>query len=121
MKFLGLIFSFTFAHSLAFANPAPLKVNCIIQEFMDQTPTETAVSIESSNSTHGAMIFPKLKIIPEVDMMIALHQSFLIVNLYHNPSGISAASHADITGGKNSHTQMILGNGRSLTVSCLRN
>ena len=115
MKFLVLILSF------AFANPEPIRVNCVIKEYIDQTPTETSVSLESSTNTHGAMIFPKLKIIPEVDMMIALHESFLIVNLYHNPSGISASSHADITGGKNSHTQMHLGNERSLTVTCLRN
>ena len=108
-----LIFS-----SAAFAQTAPLHVKCTISEVVDGVATETAVSIESSTEKHGAMIFPKLAVISEVDMMIALHEGILIVNLYHNPSHISADSHGDITGGKNAHAQMILGNGRSVSVNC---
>ena len=60
-----------------------------------------------------------MKQISEIDLMIALHEGLLIVNLYHNPSHISSGSHADITGGKNSYTQMILGDGRSVSVAFL--
>ncbi len=104
--------------STAFAQTTPLHVTCEISEVVDSAVTETEVGIDSSTDKHGGMIFPKLAVISEVDMMIALHQGILIVNLYHNPSGISADSHADITGGKNAHTQMIFGNGRSVSVNC---
>lgn len=114
----SLLFVVLFFSSMAFAQTAPLHVNCGISEVVDGVSTETAVSIDSSTEKHGAMIFPKLAVISEVDMMIALHEGYLIVNLYHNPSHISADSHGDITGGKNAHTQMILGNGRSISVNC---
>lgn len=107
-----------FFGSVAFAQTAPLHVNCNISEIDNGVTTETSVSIDSSTEKHGAMIFPKLAVISEVDMMIALHEGYLIVNLYHNPSHISADSHGDITGGKNAHTQMILGNDRSISVNC---
>ncbi len=117
MKSLLLIVSMF--GSVAFAQTPPLHVNCVISEVVNAVPTDTAVSIDSSTETHGAIIFPKLAVISEVDLMIALHEGLLIVNLYHNPSQISAGSHADITGGKNAHAQMILPKGRSISVNCL--
>ena len=114
------IVSFLIFASVAFAQSAPpqLHVNCSIQELVSSAITETKVCIDSSTDHHGAIIFPKLSVISEIDMMIALHEGLLIVNLYHNPTGISAGSHADITGGKNAHTQMILGNDRSISLNC---
>ena len=120
---LLLIIAFLSTATLAQSQPpsSPLHVNCMIQEFVNsQLAKETGVSIDSSSQHHGAMIFPKLSVISEVDMMIALHEGLLIVSLYHNPSGISSASHSDITGGKNAHSQINLGDGRSVTVNCLK-
>lgn len=98
---------------------APVKVACLVQEFSGDQSQDHTYGLESSEDKHGAMIFPKLNLIPEVDLMIAFYKGLIVVNAYHNPSGISSASHSDVMGSQNAHFQMNLGTGKSLAVNCI--
>lgn len=120
MKFLFLILFFLAPSTFAEA-PIPLHVVCKIQELVDDvTAKETTVDINSTSQPHGAILFPKLEVISDVELMIALYDGLLILNFHHQATGITVGSHADITGGKNAHGQMHLGQGRSLTVNCIK-
>lgn len=115
-----LIFISLFLSLNSFAESSNLKVACKIQEILNGSTKESALSIESSTDKHGAILYPKLQQMPEVDLMVALYDGLIIVNAYHNPTGISSASHSDITGSKYAHYQMDFGAGKSVTVHCTK-
>jgi hypothetical protein len=118
---IPLLFNFITVAALADATSAVapvISVKCVIQELVNGQNKTSELTLKYSEDPHGTLQNVKFETFPEVTGLVALVNDFVIISLYHQPTGIETASHSDYTGGKNAHLQLLMTSEKGIMIDC---